>query len=121
MDLTIQLSTLYTRYRGENVSFYDHSRDNNRSRGFKDDDSDSDSSLIDDDDDDDEGKEEEDTEKDTFKSIVPAQVDYEEFLNGLSRIDREFNRHREFISRTLQAIAKVGGFWWLDALALSLG
>src|ERR1043166_3522688 len=109
LDLTIQFSTLYTRYRGENVSFYDHSRDD-RSRRFKDDnsdsDSDSDSFLIDDDDDDDHLNKEENV----FESIVPAQVDYEDFLNGLSRIDREFNRHKEFISGSIQAIARVGGY-----------
>ena len=118
--MTIQFSTLYTRYRGENVSFYDHSRDD-RLRRFKDDnnsDSESDSFLIDDDDDDDQLDRE---EGNVFESIVPAQVDYEDFLNGLSRIDREFNRHKEFISGSMQAIARVGGFWWFDALVLSLG
>jgi hypothetical protein len=119
LDLTIQFSTLYTRYRGENVSFYDHTRDD-RLRRFKDDnysDSDSDSYLTDDDDDDDQLNKEENA----FESIVPVQVDYEDFLNGLSRIDREFNRHKEFISGSIQAIARVGGFWWFDALALALG
>src|SRR4051794_31526388 len=119
LDLTIQFSTLYTRYRGENVSFYDHSRDD-RLRRFKDDnnsDSESDSFLIDDDDDD-----QFDKEGNVFETIVPAQVDYEDFLNGLSRIDKEFNRHKEFISGSIQTIAsaKVGGFWWFDALALAL-
>ncbi|RIA93470.1 Spc98 family-domain-containing protein [Glomus cerebriforme] len=117
LDLTIQFSTLYTRYRGENVSFYDHSR-YDRSRRFKDDssDSESDSFLIDDDDDD-----QIDREENIFDSIVPVQVDYDDFLNGLGRIDREFNRHKEFISNSIQAIARVGGFWWFDALALALG
>src|SRR6266496_3164894 len=116
LDLTIQFSTLYTRYRGENVSFYDHSR-YDRSRRFKDDssDSESDSFLIDDDDD------QLDREENVFESIVPAQVDYEDFLSGLSRIDKEFNRHKEFISNSIQAVARVRGFWWFDALALALG
>ncbi|CAI2170345.1 18936_t:CDS:10 [Funneliformis geosporum] len=117
LDLIIQFSILYTRYRGENVSFYDHSRDD-KSRRFMDDnsDSDSDSFLIDDDDDqlDKEGE-------NGFESIVPHLVDYDDFLNGLCRIDKEFNRHKEFISNSIQAIAKVGGFWWFDALALALG
>ncbi|CAG8582620.1 11354_t:CDS:10 [Funneliformis mosseae] len=117
LDLIIQFSILYTRYRGDNVSFYDHSRDD-RSRRFMDDnsDSDSDSFLIDDDDDQlDKGGE------NGFESIVPHLVDYDDFLNGLCRIDKEFNRHKEFISNSIQAIAKVGGFWWFDALALALG
>jgi len=108
--LTIQFSTLYTRYRGENVSFYDHSRDERSKRFIDDSDSDSDSFLIDDDDD--------QLDKEGF---VPYQVEYEDFLNGLSRIDREFNRHKEFISNSVQAIGRVGGFWWFDALALALG
>ncbi|CAG8761671.1 11845_t:CDS:10, partial [Gigaspora margarita] len=70
LDLTIQFSTLYTRYQ---------------------------------------------------EPIIPAQVDYESFLEGLSRIDKEFNRHKEFISNSVQIIARVGGFWWFDALALALG
>ncbi|GES99468.1 gamma-tubulin complex component 5 [Rhizophagus clarus] len=116
LELTIQFSTLYTRYRGENVSFYDHSR-YDRPRRFKDDssDSDSDSLLIDDDDD------QLDGEKYVSEYSVPAQVDYDDFLGGLSRIDNEFNRHKEFIGNSIQAIARIGGFWWFDALALALG
>jgi len=115
LDLTIQFSTLYTRYRGENVSFYDPSRDERSKRYMDDDgsDSDSDSFLIDDDDD--------QSDKEGENGFVPYQVEYEDFLNGLSRIDREFNRHKEFISNSVQAIARVGGFWWFDALALALG
>ncbi|PKY44318.1 hypothetical protein RhiirA4_458576 [Rhizophagus irregularis] len=116
LELTIQFSTLYTRYRGENVSFYDHSR-YVRQRRFKDDssDSESDSLSIDDDDDQLDGGE------NVSEYIVPAQVDYDDFLSGLSRIDNEFNRHKDFIGNSIQAIARIGGFWWFDALALALG
>ncbi|CAG8477208.1 14086_t:CDS:10 [Rhizophagus irregularis] len=116
LELTIQFSTLYTRYRGENVSFYDHSR-YDRQRRFKDDssDSESDSLSIDDDDDQLDGGE------NVSEYIVPAQVDYDDFLSGLSRIDNEFNRHKDFIGNSIQAIARIGGFWWFDALALALG
>ncbi|RIB00787.1 gamma-tubulin complex component protein [Gigaspora rosea] len=115
LDLTIQFSTLYTRYQGENISFYDHSRDD-KSKKYEDiSDSDSDTFLTDDDDD------EWNRQNTKEEPIIPAQVDYEAFLEGLSRIDKEFNRHKEFISNSVQIIARVGGFWWFDALALALG
>ncbi|CAG8557897.1 13142_t:CDS:10, partial [Acaulospora colombiana] len=119
LDLTIQFSTLYTRYQGENVSFYDHSRDERSRRHIDVDnnsDSDSDSFSMD--------EEEDQWNKpgsDGVSPLIPAQVDYDAFLEGLSRIDREFNRNKEFVSNSVQGIAKVGGFWWFDALALALG
>ncbi|CAJ0836885.1 9656_t:CDS:10, partial [Entrophospora sp. SA101] len=92
-NLTIQFTTLYTRYQGENVSFFDHSKDDQWIRPNKNDN----------------------------KPLIPSIVDYEDFLQGLTIIDKEFNRHKEFITDTAREIAKVGGFWWLDSLALSLG
>ncbi|CAG8436922.1 11717_t:CDS:10 [Diversispora eburnea] len=53
--------------------------------------------------------------------LIPTRVDYQDFLEGLSRIDKEFNRHKDFISNAVQGIARVGGFWWFDALAYALG
>ncbi|CAG8658804.1 6071_t:CDS:2, partial [Dentiscutata heterogama] len=115
LDLTIQFSILYTRYQGENISFYDHSRDG-KSKKYEDtSDSDSDTFLTDDDDDEWNGQ------NTNGEPIIPVQVDYEVFLEGLSRIDKEFNRNKEFISNSVQTIARVGGFWWFDALALALG
>ncbi|CAG8513146.1 4744_t:CDS:10 [Cetraspora pellucida] len=110
LDLAIQFSTLYTHYQGENVSFYDHSRDDKSKKDENASDSDSDTFLTDDDDD-----------INGIEPIIPEQVDHETFLEGLSRIDKEFNRNKEFISNSVQIIARVGGFWWFDALALALG
>ncbi|CAG8738882.1 12432_t:CDS:2, partial [Acaulospora morrowiae] len=118
LDLTIQFSTLYTRYQSENLSFYDHSRDERSRRHNADENSDSESdSLLTD--------EEEDQwsrpGSNGTDPLIPSQVDYEAFLEGLSRIDKEFNRNKEFVSNSVQGIARAGGFWWFDALALALG
>nr|CAG8587482.1 10464_t:CDS:10 [Entrophospora candida] len=82
-NLTIQFTTLYTRYQEDDQWIRPNKNDN--------------------------------------KPLIPSIVDYEDFLQGLTIIDKEFNRHKEFITDTAREIAKVGGFWWLDSLALSLG
>ncbi|CAG8686083.1 8888_t:CDS:2, partial [Racocetra fulgida] len=70
----------------EKVFDVDEMRDENTS------DSDSDTFLTD--------------EEDDIEPIIPEQVDYETFLEGLSRIDKEFNRNKEFISNSVQIIAR---------------
>ncbi|CAG8562412.1 3101_t:CDS:2, partial [Acaulospora morrowiae] len=93
LDLTIQFSTLYTRYQSENLSFYDHSRDERPRRHINvDESSDSESDLLLTDEEEDQWNR---PGSDGADPLIPAQVDYEAFLEGLSRIDIEFNRNKE--------------------------
>ena len=65
----------------------------------------------------------EDEEKELANSVdnyVPKEVNHEEFVEGLQRIGREFDRHRDFIATLVGGIGRAGGFWWFDALSLAL-
>ncbi|KAG9291280.1 hypothetical protein G9A89_021782 [Geosiphon pyriformis] len=112
LNLTIQFKTLYTRYQGERISLYVHSRED-KSRLYRDEEPDSDleSTLS----------SEEGNHDFEFGNIVPTIVDRQVFVDELQRIDKEFTRHKDFVSTSVKGIARAGGFWWFDSLALALG
>ncbi|CAG8463645.1 6422_t:CDS:10 [Ambispora leptoticha] len=100
LNLTIQFTTLYARYLGENVSFYDHHS------LAKDSGSDSGSDFTDEDSDD---LDEDDEVESDVDHYVPMIVDRQAFWNGLQRIDREFTRHKDFVISSVKTIGRVSG------------
>ncbi|CAG8532169.1 7100_t:CDS:10 [Paraglomus brasilianum] len=93
LNLTFQFSTLYNRYMETNTIPCESPSDN---------------------------RHEEKELANDVDNYVPKEVNHEEFVEGLQRIRREFDRHRDFIATLVGGIGRAGGFWWFDALSLAL-